>query len=64
MWAVIIGNTLFGPVVLPGFFKVIAVAYCNFLKEVLDPWQDPIPQSLPKTLVLIHDSSKNPSIDT
>lgn len=54
LWSGIIGDRYIGLVIGPEVFNVTAAAYCNFLKEVLDPWLDGITLSLLRTLLFMH----------
>lgn len=51
------GDRLVGPARVPGGVKVTAVAFCNLLKEVLDPWLGDTLMSLLRNLVSMNDNT-------
>lgn len=57
MWAGIIGDELVGPVRVPQGVKLTSATYCQFLKNVLDPWLEEIPLSQLKKIVYMHDNA-------
>ncbi|XP_036357561.1 uncharacterized protein LOC118762690 [Octopus sinensis] len=64
LWAGIIGDRLVGPFRVPEEVKVIAAAFCNLLKEVLDLWLDDILLSLLRNLEFMHDNTPSHSTRT
>ena len=43
IWARIIGDELIGPVRVPQDVKLSSATYCQFLKNVLEPWLEEVP---------------------
>lgn len=54
LWTNITGDSFVVTVMVPKVFKVIAAAYFNLLKEVLNPWLDHLTLSLLRILVFMH----------
>lgn len=57
IWAGIIGDELFGPIRVPEGVKLTSHTYCQFLKNVLEPWLEEIPLSLLSKLIYMHDNA-------
>ena len=43
IWAGIIGDELIGPVRVQQGVKLSSATYCQFLKNVLEPWLEELP---------------------
>ena len=57
IWGGIIGDELVGPFRVPEGVKLTSVTYCEFLKNVLEPWQDDLPLSQLKKIIFMHDNA-------
>ena len=57
IWAGIIGDELVGPVRVPQGVKLTSITYCQFLKNVLDPWLEEVSLSRLKKVVFMHDNA-------
>ncbi|XP_014784340.1 uncharacterized protein LOC106879343 [Octopus bimaculoides] len=64
LWTGIIGDRLVGSVRMPEGVNVMAVAYYNLLKEVLDLWLDNMLLSLLRNLIFMHDNAPAHSAGT
>lgn len=53
----ILGDRLVGPARVPEEVKVTIAAYCNLLKEILDPWLDETPLYFLRNLVFMHNNA-------
>ena len=57
IWAGIIGDELIGPVRVPQGVKLSPATYCQFLKNVLEPWLEEVPLTRSKKVVFMHDNA-------
>ena len=57
IWAGIIGDELIGPVRVPQGVKLSSATYCQFLKNVLEPWLEEVPLTRLKKIVFMHDNA-------
>ena len=57
IWDDIVRDELVGPFRVSESVKLTSVTYCEFLKNVLEPWQDDLPLSELKKIIFMHDNA-------
>ena len=57
IWAGIIGDKLVGPVRVPQGVKLSSATYCQFLKNVLEPWLEEVSLTRLKKVVFMHGNA-------